>query len=536
MQNEKPNLDQFFDLPNPGLRAYFAHTESGNQDDYRPPFWKGKSRQSVLDDWQKVFDTLGVKEKYPGLYDFEMDMKSKVGPLSIQQPLKNRMESIKSYYAKRPSVPISKDAIHATCKQFGKAGGIRLRSLESTAANMRLNTNSGVWKFTKRRRVLDETLKAKIRSDGKTMTITSHGKEYRNAAILGWRGQEGGIHDDDVKQRVVFMCSFVQNVHELRFYQPAIQAFQKHNLIPAFVSMDAVDREITKLFATKNPNDVVVCTDFTKFDQHFNSDMQNAAAEVINYLAPSAKQWLEEVFPLKFYVPLICSEQIMFTGPHGMGSGSGGTNFDECMAHKALQHEAALSHGQKLNPHSMAYGDDGIITYTGVTVEQVIETYTKHGQEMNDQKQYVSTHDCIFLRRWHSTSYTKDGVMVGVYSTFRALGRLLGQERFYDPDVWGPQQVTLRAWSIIENCNHSPYFEQFVDFVIKGDKFRLGLDIPGFIDNIVEVAKKSIDQLPDFMGYTKTLQNTPEDIARGIKGWRIYQYLVHKKEGAKHGN
>lgn len=35
--------------------------------------------------------------------------------------------------------------------------------------------------------------------------------------------------------------------------------------------------------------------------------------------------------------------------------------------------------------------------------------------------------------------------MIGVYSTFRALGRLLGQERYYDPRKWGPELVTLRA-------------------------------------------------------------------------------------------
>jgi hypothetical protein len=209
-----------------------------------------------------------------------------------------------------------------------------------------------------------------------------------------------------------------------------------------------------------------------------------------------------------------------------MGSGSGGTNFDECLAHKCLQFEAAQGAGQLLNPHSMAYGDDGILTYPNIKVDDVIRTYERHGQEMNPEKQYVSKHDCVVLRRWHSTSYRENGIMVGVYSTFRALGRLLAQERFYDPEEWGPEQVTLRAWSILENCNHSPYFEQFVDFVMQGDKYRLGLDIPGFIENVSKIAQKSIDQLPDFLGYTKTQQQgTP---AKGIKEWRIYKYVTSK--------
>nr|UAW00497.1 MAG: RNA-dependent RNA polymerase [Porcine picobirnavirus] len=530
MANEKLNLNQFFDLPNPGLRAYFQRTEFGNPDDYRPPFWKGKSREEVLSMWQGEFDTLGVKEKYPTLYDFEMDMKSKVGPMSIQLPLKDRIDSINNYYTQRESVPISQEAIKATISFFGKAGGIRIRSIRNTVENMRLSTNSGPWLFTKRRRALEETLNAKIEYDTENHQIyaTSKGKRFQLAAVLGWRGQEGGIHDDDVKQRVVWMMSLLLNILELQFYQPAIEAVQKHNLIPAYVSMDAVDKEVTLLFDTKGPDDVVICTDFTKFDQHFNKDMQDAASQIELALGTDLSQWIRDVFPVKFNVPLICSETQIFTGPHGMGSGSGGTNFDECMSHKALQFEAAQSQGKQLNIHSMAYGDDGILTYPGIKVEDVIRTYTSHGQEMNETKQYVSKHDCVVLRRWHSTSYRVDGVMVGVYSTFRALGRLLAQERFYDPEVWGPEQVTLRAWSILENCNHSPYFEQFVDFVIKGDKFRLGLDIPGFIENVSKIAQKSIDQLPDFLGYTKTMQKESMD-TKGIREWRIYKYLLTKK-------
>lgn len=205
-----------------------------------------------------------------------------------------------------------------------------------------------------------------------------------------------------------------------------------------------------------------------------------------------------------------------------MGSGSGGTNFDECLAHKALQFDACQKANTKLNPYSMAYGDDGILTAPGLSVDQVIQAYESHGMVMNPDKQYVSKHDCVVLRRWHHVDYRDSrGIMVGVYPTFRALGRLLAQERFYDPEEWGPEQVILRAWSILENCNHSPYFEDFVKFVIQGDKYRLGLDLPDFLSNIDRVVKKSIDQLPDFLGYTKTQQSD----TGGVRNWRIYRFI-----------
>lgn len=529
MEKKQPELSLYFKLPNPGLRAYFQRTVVGNQDDYRPPFWKGKSREEVLAAWQQVFDTLGVKEKHPSLYAYEMEMKGKVGPMSIQLPLEERLDSIEAYFkgVEGNHDPIPQEAIDATIRFFGKAKGIRLRSKTNTAANMRLSTNSGNPWFTRRRRVIEECIQSSIimDADGVVWGVID-GKRYQLCAILGWRGQEGGIHDDDVKQRVIWMMSVLLNLYELQFYQPAVEAMQKNSLIPAYVSMDAVDQSVTKLFDTKGADDDVICTDFSKFDQHFNSVMQEASKSILMGLATmdsDMEWWFDNIYPAKFSIPIICSEQVAYYGSHGMGSGSGGTNFDECMAHKALQFDACQKAGTVLNPHSMAYGDDGILTAPGLSVDQVIQAYESHGMEMNPEKQYVSKHDCVVLRRWHSDNFRdENGIMVGVYSTFRALGRLLAQERFYDPEEWGPNQVTLRAWSILENCNHSPYFEQFVQFCMKGDRYRLGLDLPGFMSNITKIAEESIEQLPDFLGYTKTQQ---KDSTGGIKGWRIYKYL-----------
>lgn len=527
VHQEETNLSKYFNLPNPGLRAYLMHTVAGNPEDYRPPFWQKAPRASVVKKWEKVVSTLPEWESLEGLRNYELECKAKVGPMSIQAPLDQRLNSIKDYYicVETAGIPIDANAVKAAGDYFSRAGGIRLRSQAATVEKMRLSTNSGSPYFTKRRNVVS-----------KTVPVTVHGDEYRLAnnqtyglaAVLGWRGQENGPSPKDVKQRVVWMMPFALNVKELQLYQPAIEAIQKHGLLPAYVSMDAVDDRITSLFKWKDTDDQVICTDFTKFDQHFNSHLQNAAETVIRRLvAPSAEveDWFKTVFPIKYTIPLVCSDDITFTGPHGMGSGSGGTNFDECMAHKALQFEAAQSIGSELNPYSDVLGDDGLLQAHGLTADLVKQSYSRHGLEMNADKQYSSSHDCVYLRRWHGVDYTHAGRMVGCYSTFRALGRLLAQERYYDPAVWGPEMVTLRAWSIIENCNHSPFFEEFVDFVLKGDKYRLGLSIPGFLDNVGALVKESTDLVPDFLGYTKSLQEPASD---GVTNWRIYKYLKSK--------
>nr|UAW00502.1 MAG: RNA-dependent RNA polymerase [Porcine picobirnavirus] len=529
MMIKKPSFGQYFELPNPGLWAYLKHNVTGNSEDYRPPFWKGESREAVLARWQSKIDALGIEKRYPGLYQFEMDMKSKVGPMSIQAPLEDRIGSIEDYFTqiKTESEPISDEAIARTIRFFSRGGGIRLRSLERTVEQMRLSTNSGNPWFTKRRAVKDEIVRSNIFQLGSDWMIGTPSRDYKLAAVLGWRGQEGGISEENVKQRVVWMMSAGLNIHELRFYQPAIAAMQRNKLIPAYVSMDAVDDEVTALFHTKGTDDAVICTDFTKFDQHFNRDMQDAALAVEQRLSATTDNECFRVFRAKFEIPIICSENLMYYGQHGMGSGSGGTNFDECMSHKCLQFEAAQKVGKQLNPHSMAYGDDGILTYPGIDVDNVIQTYTSHGQEMNESKQYVSTHDCVVLRRWHGTEYTVQGNMVGVYATFRALGRLLAQERFYDPEKWSAEMVTLRALSIIENCKWHPLFHKFIDFVITGDKYELGLGLSGFFDRLDSLARKSNEYFEDFLGYTKTLQS--EGVyTGGISNWEVVKYLKSK--------
>lgn len=519
----------YFNLPNPGLRAYFSHVVEGQPEDYRPPFWHGKDRATVLGEWQDVLYGHTKMQAYPTLIAFEKDMASKVGPLSIMKPLSERLDDVESYYSSiaKGGEPISPLAIAAMQEQFASARGVRLRSVENTLLNMKLSTNSGSPYFSKRRAVVKKTVPFSINGEFQFLA----GKQFKYCAVLGWRGQEGGPESDDVKQRVVWMFPFAVNIAELQCYQPLIAAMQKLNLVAAKVSMNAVDEKITKLFATKG-DDYVVCTDFTKFDQHFNKYLQDAAYKGIEYLLSdeaSSRTWLNEIFPIKFNIPLALTMEKMRFGDHGMGSGSGGTNDDEIFGHTALQHEAAIEQGARRNPFSEAYGDDGILSYRGIKTEDVVRTYTRHGLEMNESKQYVSTDDCVYLRRWHSVSYRNaSGIMIGVYPTTRALGRLLGQERFYDPEIWNSKMVTLRALSILENCCHHPLFEEFVDFVMKGDQYKLGLEIPGFYESLTTEVHKAIEIIPDFLGFTKSSQMKESQIATSINDWRVVRYVRSK--------
>lgn len=532
-KNNETNYWRYYSLPNPGLRSYFDIVRKGQPDEYRTTFAKGCSVESVLKDWSSTLES--ITDKWPDLVEFENDLRDKVGPMSIMKPLSERLEDIDHYYDDilLPSKPVSDSAVRAVISEFSKVKGLRVRGQQRTVDLMKKSTNSGSPYFTKRKNVVAKTVPCWVYPEKQYViqelnNERGHKDKFQSCAILGWRGQEGGPTDENVKQRVVWMFPFAVNIRELQVYQPLIEACQNFDLVPAWVSMESVDQRITAMFDTKGVDDVVICTDFSKFDQHFNLDMQTCAKSVLEGLSTmdyNWDAWFDNVFPIKYMIPLNYDYGKIRYGRHGMGSGSGGTNADETLAHRALQYEAALANHAKLNPNSQCLGDDGVLTYPGITVEDVIRSYTAHGQEMNESKQYVSKHDCVYLRRWHHMNYRVNGICVGVYSTYRALGRLMEQERYYDPDVWSSKMVALRQLSIIENVKYHPLRDQFAEFCMKRDKYRLGIDIPGFLDDIDKIAQGAIDLMPDFLGYTKSMTKNQT----GLSTWWIVNYLKSKR-------
>nr|ATY68937.1 RNA-dependent RNA polymerase [Bovine picobirnavirus] len=532
-KNNEIKFSEYFNLPNPGLRSYFDIVRKGQPDEYRTTFARGDSVQKVLKDWDAFVQPLA--DKWPTLVDYETEQRGKVGPMSIMKPLEERFEDIDNYYDDilLSSEPVHPSALKAVISEFKPMKGLLVRSQQRTFEKMKKSTNSGSPYFANKKLVASKTLFVDVNPYDDTvnqvLNLPSNPTQWKACAVLGWRGQEGGPDPDDVKQRVVWMFPFSVNIQELQVYQPLIEAAQKFQLVPAWVSMELVDRRITKMFDTKGKDDLVICTDFSKFDQHFNADMQDAASTILTSLLArheASSKWLEDTFPIKYMIPLAYDMNKIRYGRHGMGSGSGGTNADETLVHRALQYEAALKAHQRLNLNSQCLGDDGVLTYPGITVEDVVRSYTAHGQEMNESKQYASKQDCIYLRRWHHMHYRVGGVCVGVYPTFRALGRLLEQERYYDPEVWSATMVALRQLSIIENVKYHPLKDKFADFCMKRDKYRLGLDIPGFLDNISKIASEATDLMPDFLGYTKSMG---KDADKGIGSWWIVNYLKSKR-------
>lgn len=162
-----------------------------------------------------------------------------------------------------------------------------MRSKELTIANMELATNSGVPFFSRRRNTIQADLEI-----SKTSNLLP--------AILGWRGQEGGPHPIDVKQRVIWMMPASHHIREGQVYQVLINWLKANRKIAGYVGPDFVDARITYLFDRKDTDQLVISTDFTKYDQHFNKTLQNIARSVIEIAFGRSHvivEWGKRIFP-----------------------------------------------------------------------------------------------------------------------------------------------------------------------------------------------------------------------------------------------
>lgn len=82
-----------------------------------------------------------------------------------------------------------------------------------------------------------------------------------------------------------------------------------------------------------------------------------------------------------------------------MASGSYGTNADESIAHKFLQFYSARACGALDSYDGEVNGDDGVITFKGISADEIVRLYTSFGLDMNPSKQSISATECVYLRR-----------------------------------------------------------------------------------------------------------------------------------------
>ena len=477
------------------VSSYLSGVKSGKSLDIRTGLFEDRDRLSIAKDWLSILDPSLPDE----IMELELKQMEKIGPLSIQLPYSERVDTITSYYHKPSSTLSGKvitEAINRVLQSFPRLHVLTPISLPRAGSLMQPSTNSGVPYFSKRRLTRDDDLALAIHK----RWITSD-----SMAILGWRGQSSG--GPVPKQRVVWMFPQSLNISEAAYFQPLFKLITNFGQpVGAWISMDEVDTRITRLMDhTRSLGVNSVSTDFSGYDQHiWRGQLQDFAYKIMIALYQhSFADEIAELFIKASNIPLLTPTEV-FMGEHGEPSGSNLTNMRDTLVNWAVNHYIAAEFGTYLGEFSQFQGDDAVIYHHDqIPIKELMDAYTSIGLEVNIDKQVVGNY-VYYLQRIHTINWKIGDKYVGVYPTMRALNSLMGMERWHND--WNASMASLRALMILENCKHHPQFHEFIEFVMAGDKLRLGLNLSGGIDGLI--GKHNIDNAKGIAGFVTSF-NAP---------------------------
>jgi len=181
---------------------------------------------------------------------------------------------------------------------------------------------------------------------------------------------------------------------------------------------------------------------------------------------------------------------------------------------------------------SQLLGDDAIISFVNLQEDEVAQVIERAASlfelDANAEKQDVSNNTAHYLQRFFDIDIFIQGtkIVAGSYPTVLALNTAMNPERFHDARKWDEKMEILRWIMILENCKHHPLFHEIVDFFIKGDKYQLGILIPGFLKRGIHETFKTAKTIRGFVpSYNTSFEH------RGIDEFETVQYLRTLSKG-----
>jgi hypothetical protein len=481
------------------VSAYLERLRTGNSATEASPLFKGHPQHVVLENWLDLLRPLD--SICPDLYDYELTRVSKFGPQGGVRPLSERQKELTDYYDLPRKMTLSKGERKVLAKAvrdqlFPGVKTLRPLAIKTVVArdkqDSKLDTNSGLPDFGKRN--TPEIL-------NRAIADSQSGFWMKLPALPGSRGQRG-------TDRFIFPTPMAANLVEKSFLYPLMDAIRSKRVLDmaAWEGFDVVERWLDEQGVFDDVN-YCISTDFTAMDKHMGPDQIDFVYEVVYPLFQ--REYRKDLYRSLQYAitcDLLLAIDKLISGDHGILSGSGNTNFDECVMAVAFKKLIAQELWVVIQGNQQL-GDDGCFTF-GTTLD-LTEKYiadvisraaTKLGLVSNPDKQRITSDNFVYLQRFfHKQLVTATGECRGAYPTVLALNSAMNPERFHDPLKWSKDMETLRWIMILENCKHHPLHQELIEYFIKGDKYRLGLDIPNFFPRGLNKAFESAKSIKGFV-------------------------------------
>lgn len=477
------------------LSINLARTYSGSSDILITPMANEHGANRILSDWDKVFQE-NKKFMNDTLYDMEMNQRSKFGPRSIALNWLDRKPMVLEYFENSNLSAQNLKSSPVTLQNVG----LRPISLSKAMGILKNSTNSGLPFNTRKSEVKERVLNR-----------FQHYLDRLDPCILFTRTQE------QKKTRTVWGYPIADSLNEMTYYSPILNFQRQLSWRSALRGPDEVNKNITKIIlAAKSLGQVIVSIDFSAYDSSINPALISLAGEYCKSLfQPPFREGLDYITNRVINIGLVTPDGIL-NGPHGIPSGSTFTNeFDSIIQYLIASKSGVIEMGL-----FDIQGDDGVYVVMEDKVGSLFSTFKRYGLNVNEDKSYQSTDYCIYLQNLYHYDYLKDGVIGGIYPTYRALCRICFQERwanFEEYGMKGSDYYAIRAITIMENCKFHPLFEDLVRLVLKYDKYRLQTSQMGI--------RQYIDMISSSSGTEGILINHYSDDIRGINSFETVKLL-----------
>jgi len=450
---------------------------TGADEDFTTPYTKERGPDLILEGWDAIYNSNASKVNAV-LNDLEVTAnRPKFGTMSKCKPWMEREESLAESYkpakSKRGFAPYS----------LSRPLGLRPLSANKAVGYLKNDSNSGLPLMTKKKNVKDLLMGYTLDDLCNIVESFLNQKGLLDlTCLLFTRTQELG------KTRNVWGFSFYATLLEMCFYRPILDIQAKQTWRSALGKPEAVSAAITKLidFAILKGL-TIISIDFKGFDNSCKVHLIEPAFATI--MGSFQLQFHRQIDIIKrFFIscPIVTPSGI-WTGEHGVPSGSTFTNEVDSVIQYGVARESDAIVAIEL---AQVQGDDGV--YLSDNPSAAKSHFAEYNLVVSDDKSYEAVNWCIFLQSlFHDDYRDEQGIINGIYPTYRALNRIIHMEQFEDfsdYNINGSDYFSIRTISILENCKHHPLFEEFVTYVWSLDKYKLEFSAQGLANYVRKLA------------------------------------------------
>nr|UDL14485.1 MAG: putative RNA-dependent RNA polymerase [Picobirnavirus sp.] len=480
----------------------------------------------------------------------------KYGPQGGHKPVSEALDDVvlPTYsLASRKRPPAFESANWARAKEIvirklQAAGCVNLRpaSPESVVDDMKvrdtLSSNSGLPDFARRK---SPEVKARAILDCKT------GQWKNYPAILLFRYYNGKLRP---VWMYPMSANLAEGRFFQPFFSTLAKSRLSSEFFAPWLGFEACRAQITSHYARKSLL-CLMATDFSSTDAHFQSDATSEVFQVMEKCFQ--RQFAEELRTALMHmhsIELLIGPDDMLTGPHGVSSGSMFTNLVETIFDMILAEFLKLEFPRRIREYVVSHqgfkssymplinkahldwsgvyaiGDDQLYAlivefskaegHRADQVEGVLLDVLPHlvsdiasevGMEIKLEKTTAERNSVKTLQRLSSRFITvrnesgtggQQEMQACVYPTVRALKSIVYPERWHKPkgdgnstdDVgYDKNMFAIRCFMIMENCVDHPLFQEFVEFVCRGNR------------HLIDFARLKDSQIDTLYGKSKSI-------------------------------